>query len=125
MIENIKQQVEISIYYQQGSIYLRLLFVVVLFIFFAVFDTPAGLEAFPCRVVCRSLCVLNNSGGGVREAASPVTCDLVFMRLVGAAAAAVRTFLRRRGELGLGEDSGAWLPGENALRGALEPRGVD
>jgi hypothetical protein len=45
------------------------------------------------------------------------------MRLVGAAA--VRTFLTRRGGLGLGEDSGAWLPGEDALREALEPRGID
>jgi hypothetical protein len=53
-----------------------------------------------------ALCGLNNSGGGVLEAASPVTCDLVFMRLVGAAAAAVCTFLPPRGGgLGLGEGS--------------------
>ena len=76
-------------------------------------------------VVCRALCGLNNSGGGVRELASPVTCDLVFMRLT--AAAAVRMFLPPRGGLGLGEESGVWSRAldEEALREALELRGVD
>ena len=99
-----------------------------LFVFFFILDTLAGPEALlravrAAAVVRRALCGLNNSGGCVRELASPVTCDLVFMRLVGGAA--VRTFLR--GGLGLGEGSGVGsrAPGEGALREALELRGVD
>lgn len=100
------------------------------FVFFFVLDTRAVPEALlravrTAAVVCRALCGLNNSGGGVRELALPVTCDLVFMRLVGAAA--VRTFLPPRGGLGLGAESGVWSRalGEEALREALELRGVD
>jgi len=109
---------------------LRLLFVFV-FVFVVSFfdlDTPVGLEAFlRCVrpvVAGPALCGLHNSGGGIRERASPVTCDLVFIRLVGAAA--VGTFLPRRGGLGLGEDSGVGsrAPGCEAPREALERRGV-
>lgn len=78
-----------------------------------------------------ALCGLNNSGGGVR-ALSPVTCDLVFMRVV--VAAAVGTFLLPREGLGLGGASGVGsrgvgsggvrprAPGLEAPREALEPR---
>jgi hypothetical protein len=116
----------IKVHDQQQTIYLRLLFVFVVFAFDL--DTPVGLEAFlRCvRVVVAgpALCGLHNSGGGVRERASPVTCDLVFMRLVGAAE--VGTFLPPRGGLGLGEDSGVGsrAPGGSAPREALKPRGA-
>ena len=110
------------------------------FVCFLLFDTPAGLEAFLCcpRAVVAGgdLRGLNNSGGGVRLA-SPVTCDLVFMRVV--VAAAVGTFLLPRGRLGLGGASGVGsrgvgsrgvgsrgvgprAPGLEAPREALEPR---
>lgn len=114
----------ISNHYEQN----RALHLRAFFVFFFVLDTPADLEALlrvvrAARVVRRALWGLNNSGGGVRELASPVTCDLVFMRLMGGATA--RTFLR--GELGLGRVSGVGsrAPGEGALREALELRGVD
>jgi hypothetical protein len=116
----------IKIHYQQQTIYLRLLFVFV--VSFFDLDTPVGLEAFlRCvRAVAAgpALCGLHNSGRGVRDRASPVTCDLVFMRLVGAAAAGA--LLPPRGGLGLGEDSGVGsrAPGGDAPREALEPRGA-
>lgn len=111
--------------YKQKTLHWRAFFV-----FFFVLDTRAVPEALlravrTAAVVCRALCGLNNSGGGVRELASLVTCDLVFMRLVGAAA--VCTFRPPRVGLGLGEESGFWSRalGEEALREALELRGVD
>jgi hypothetical protein len=107
---------------------LRPLFV---FAFSFFLDTPAGLEAFLCcpraLVAGGALCGLNSAGGSVRGLGllSASTCDRVFMRLVGAVEAGA--LVVPRGGLGFGEESGVRSgdPGEEALREALERRGVD
>jgi hypothetical protein len=76
--------------------------VFLVFFFFVVLDTPAGLEAVlrvvrAAAVVCLALCGLNNSGSGV--VVPSVTCDLVVMRLAGGDGG-LREELKLRGVVG-------------------------